>query len=181
MTIWDFDENKNYVNVRVHNENYKVLNLKDKSKFALLLSKLTRKIKNQFDFLKRQKRMGKKLPPEIELLIKTPFKLQEMQIPEDQGTIEFDGLNKPKGVKRIKNAISIGKDGKLRASRRLIFLKLRKNYTGSQESSRFINSLLIHELAHTACNHVRYRDDDHGPDFERCERFIKKIFKGKLL
>ena len=59
MTIWDFDENKNYVNVRVHSENYKVLNLKDKSKFALLLSKLTRKIKNQFDFLKRQKRMGK--------------------------------------------------------------------------------------------------------------------------
>ncbi len=48
-----------------------------------------------------------------------------MQLIDDQGYIKFEGLNKPKQVRRTGN-INIGSDGKLRAKYRKIFLNIRK-------------------------------------------------------
>ena len=60
----------------------------------------------------------------LNLLISTPYYLQEMQLIKDQAKIKFDGLNKPKEV-HITNLQKIGEDGNLRANYRVIFLTLR--------------------------------------------------------
>jgi hypothetical protein len=100
---------------------------------------------------------------EVELLINTPFILQEMQLNKDQLLIKFEGLNKPKDV-YVTNENSIGPDKNLRASYRVIFLSLREN--GKLKTIKSLKSLIAHELTHTALNHVQWRDDDHGPEFK---------------
>jgi hypothetical protein len=60
---------------------------------------------------------------------------------------------------------SIGKDGKLRAGYRDIFLNVKV---------KKLDELLIHELSHDMCNHVRYREDDHGKDFEKAYTILKR-------
>ena len=168
VPFWDFDENKNYVSIA----RYKVLNLPDAYDAAKLLYSIDifvhekinnlKKIVNNFNIEVRNK---------LELLINTPYLFQEMQISTKNCPVNFDGLNKPKNIKEIKNAPSIGKDGKLRAERRLIFLQLRDR-NGNLKNLQQLESLVIHEITHTACNHVRWRDDDHGNDFKSCEHII---------
>ena len=41
----------------------------------------------------------------------------------------------------------------------------------------FIKDLIIHELAHTLANHVRYRPDDHKHDFKKAEKLFKKLWE----
>ncbi len=81
----------------------------------------------------------------------------------------FEGLNKPKGryITREKN---IGTDYNLRASYRDVFLR-------TNMSLHDYKLLVVHELSHTGCNHVRWRDDDHGPDFKKMEKFLLKMAK----
>ena len=86
MTLWDFDVNKNYVNIN----GYKVLNYPDSIKAADLLEKINILILSAFISIE----LNEKRTPEINLLLSTPFYLQEMQLPEDQGDIIFEGLNK---------------------------------------------------------------------------------------
>ncbi len=86
-----------------------------------------------------------------------------------KGTV-YDGLDKPKGVHYVENAEPIGKDGKLRCLYRDIFLNL---------STKGLTELIIHELAHTMANHVRYRHDDHHKDFKDCENIIRKYWHFK--
>ena len=57
--------------------------------------------------------------------------------------------------------------GYLRPGRRKLFFNAREPYS---------KALLIHELAHTAANHVMFRPDDHHSDFYDAERLIKKFF-----
>ena len=144
MIIWDFDENKNYIKIR----DYKVLNYKDAILAANLLHDIDTKIKEIFLKLRKIK------SPEIKLLLKTPFKLQEMQLLKDQGFIKFDGLNKPKNVIKTKLR-KIGLDGSLRAKNRLIFLTLRKK-NGRLKKIHELYPLIAHELTHTALNHVTW-------------------------
>lgn len=79
----------------------------------------------------------------------------------------FDGINKPRGRYITSHGPGIGADSRIRASRRDIFLNLKK-------TRRDLDLLLVHELAHTLANHVTFREDDHHRDFVKCEKFIKK-------
>jgi hypothetical protein len=162
MVIWDFDENKNYIKVG----NYRVLNLKDADKASKLL--------NDIDILILRTLISiqfkEKRTPELNILLQTPYVLQEMQLIKDQGTIKFEGLNKPKDVKRTQE-INVGEDGKLRAKYRKIFLTLR-NENGKLKTLKQLKSLIAHELTHTALNHVRWREDDHDEKFNFYNKLI---------
>lgn len=161
--LWDFDENKNYINYN----GYKVLNLPGYERAARILENLDTIIIKGFIHLELT---FKPRPPEIQLLLDTPFKLQEMQLVKDQLEYKFDGLNKPKNVHKT-NKIEIGEDKKLRAKNRIIFLTLR-NTNGRFKSYKSIVKLLAHELTHTALNHVTWRDDDHGSKFNMYNKII---------
>jgi len=152
--LWDFDENKNYTTIF----GLKVLDFPDAVKAALLLQSIYELIFHCFNSILKHEMITQ----EIELLINTPFILQEMQLKQDQLLIKFEGLNKPKNV-HVTNEISIGPDKNLRANYRIIFLTLRNN--GKLKSIKSLKSLIAHELTHTALNHVQWRDDDHGPEF----------------
>ena len=38
------------------------------------------------------------------------------------------------------------------------------------------HQLVIHETAHTMCNHIRWRDNDHGKDFKHAEKLITNVY-----
>lgn len=167
--FWDFDENINFSIIK----GYKVIDVyPDAHEAAKLL--------NELKFITYRSFMSihasEHLTPEIELLLKTPFRLQEMQLEKFQGTVLFEGLNKPKGVHTKKTAQNLGKDGKLRATYRVIFLTIR-NKNGKLKKIENILPLLSHELTHTALNHVKWRDDDHGRPFNSLDKLILKHLK----
>jgi hypothetical protein len=167
--FWDFDENINFSTVK----GYKVLNIyPDTGEAAKLL--------NELKFITYRSFMSihatENVTPEIELLLKTPFRLQEMQLEKFQGNVLFEGLNKPKGVHTKKTAQKLGKDDKLRATYRVIFLTIR-NKNGKLKKIENILPLLSHELTHTALNHVKWRDNDHGRPFNSLDKLILKHLK----
>ena len=88
------------------------------------------------------------------------------------GTI-FNGLNKPRSLYVSKKS-PIGKDKNLRANHRHVFITLRNNGTFNDEKT--IMNLVIHEIAHTMCNHVTWREDDHGKDFKHAEKLIMDAY-----
>ena len=104
--LWDFDENINYVNIN----GFKVLKARDAYKASLLLRRIKNLILRCFETIK----VNEMITPEIELLITTPFVLQEMQLKKDQLIYKFEGLNKPRNVKPT-NQDEIGPDINLRA------------------------------------------------------------------
>ena len=159
--LWDFDENKNYIIFF----GLKVLKYPDAVKAAILLTNINKLILDCFASILE----NEMITPEVELLINTPFILQEMQLEKDQLSIKFEGLNKPKKV-HFTNEINIGPDKNLRAKYRIIFLTLRKN--GKLETIKSLKNLIAHELTHTALNHVQWRDDDHGPEFKIMYKII---------
>lgn len=163
--LWDFDESKNYILVN----GYKVLNTKNADKAALLLNKIDNIILRTFFSIQ----FKETITPELNLLIKTPYNLQEMQLPKDQGTIIFEGLNKPKNVTHMSKEDRMGIDGKLRAKKRLIFIQLRKEKNKLKTIKDLIR-LIAHELTHTAMNHVIWRDDDHDKNFKKINKIILK-------
>jgi hypothetical protein len=152
--LWDFDEDTNYI----FSNGFKVLKYPDYFKASLLLRRIVNLIKRCFESIIE----NVMITPEIELLLTTRFYLQEMQLKENQRKIKFEGLNKPKNI-YLSNDIEIGPDKNLRAEHRIIFLTLRKN--GKLQPIKYLKSLIAHELAHTALNHVRWRDDDHTGKF----------------
>lgn len=105
------------------------------------------------------------------LFIITPHTIQE--IPRN-GT--FEGLNKPKNIVKLETSdgLTFKEDTLIRAGRRHILLTLWKNQT----IRRFpeVKRLLLHEIAHTMCNHVTYREEgNHLEDFKCNERFLKRF------
>ncbi len=162
MVIWDFNEDKNYIKVG----EYKVLNLPNAEKASDLLNDIdTLILKALISIEIREERT-----PEINILLQTPYFLQEMQLLQDQGSIKFEGLNKPKNVVKT-NRIPVGEDGKLRAKYRRIFLNLRRQ-NGKLKTLRDLRNLIAHEITHTAMNHVRWRDDDHDEKFNYYNKLI---------
>lgn len=107
----------------------------------------------------------KTLPEPFYSIAKSGKKTSRYLISEiPKGTV-FLGIIKPR-MKYIDNkAPPVGKDKKERALYRHIFLDL-------SLSPRTLTKLIIHELAHTMANHVRYRVDDHHADFKWCEKLI---------
>ena len=69
------------------------------------------------------------------------------------------------------NAPLIGKDKNIRADWRNVFINLGKG-SGDIWTNKNLRDLVIHELTHTGCNHVQWRNDDHGKDFNEFEKIL---------
>lgn len=174
---WDFDENKNYVIVNYKNKKYKVLNLPNKE----LVAKRLYDIENFINVISQliYKNLSK-IPISLKnncivFLSIHPdyYYLQEMQL-----NTSFLGLNKPKNVQFNKYLPSVGKDKFLKAEYRGIFLQIR-NSNGKVKNMSELLPLVIHEISHTGCNHVRWRDNDHGRDFQDFENLIYNLITEK--
>jgi hypothetical protein len=98
------------------------------------------------------------------------FEYQEMT-PNPDGII---GLNKPKIIKKIK----IIKEGKPInyeiADKRKIFLTIRNQKTGKVNDYSKILDLALHELTHTTCNDVRWKEDNHKPPYQSYHTLMRK-------
>mgnify|MGYP000878013116 CR=1 FL=1 len=175
--FWDFDENKNYTTVNIHGINYKVLNIyHDYYTAGLILDYINNIIVMISNYLELNKYSNIYTDYDHKLIEcfcdihPNKHLLSEMQI----GTM-FYGLNKPKYLYKSKFT-DIGKDGNLRASYRNVFITLR-NKNGRFNDMKEIMKLVIHEIAHTMCNHVTWRDDNHGKDFKHSEKIIENAYK----
>jgi hypothetical protein len=166
-SVWDFNETKNYTNIN----NYKVLISPLEESAAVLLEILDTLVRElQYKIKVTKVNMYDKY---LDLLSKTPHILQEMQLHKDQGSIIFNGLNKPKNV-HLTRDIPIGDDKRLRATYRKVFLTL-KHRNGRLKTVDEMKSLLAHELTHTALNHVTWKDDNHSKLFKEYNRIILSI------
>ena len=172
--FWDFDESDNYIQIVYNNNNYKVLKRhKDYKTVVQILNEIRTIILKICQYLE----VNKYAYSEIEqqrincflLIHPNSYLLSEMQL----GT-QFDGLNKPK--KLYKSNHPIGEDEYLRAEYRDVFLRLR-NQNGRFRTRKSIIDLVIHEITHTMCNHVTWRDDNHGKDFTDSENLLKNVFR----
>ena len=173
--IWDFDENINYITVNIEGINYNVIN-----KFSnyYIAAKILHRINiviyniclyfisNYYSYNKRDQIL---IDCFCDIHLNNHI-LSEMQL----GT-QFYGLNKPRNLYKSDKP-PIGPDGSYRASYRNIFLTLRKK-NGTFNNWNKIIKLVIHEITHTMCNHIRWRDDDHGRDFKHAKKIIKTAYK----
>ena len=174
--FWDFDENINFTEVIINNKKYKVLyKYKDYIQAAKLLYQLDITLLLICKYLNVNKyKYSKEEQYAIDCFLDIHFNNNKTSLAEMQlGTI-FGGLNKPRDLVKT-NKPYIGKDKNLRAKYRTVFLTLRRK-DGKFKSNKFIIDLFIHEITHTLCNHVTWRDDDHGEDFIKNEKKLKDIF-----
>ena len=95
------------------------------------------------------------------------FNYQEI-LPNNVGII---GLNKPKVIKKI--SLPNGKDYKI-ADKRAIFLTIRNKRTGNVNDYTNILDLAIHELTHTTCNDVEWKEDNHMPPYQSYHTLMRK-------
>ena len=194
---WDFDENRGYCEIIKDGVEYKIRNYgtdAEKKKKVRKLAKAKRDICKMSRFLMNNTFWEQdeqiKYGIQIFLYIHNPnnyrcrqnprgtWKLSEIPDNEHQKWHQrcrpysvFYGLNKPKNVKiKDPRLPSVGPDETRRATWRHVFLSLDNN------EEDFIE-LLTHEIAHTAGNHVTYRDKgNHGADFHRYHNFLKEIY-----
>ena len=172
--FWDFDENINYTVVNIQGKNYKVINkFPDYYSAALILNYIHNIIVQICIYLKIN---YYKYSKNDQIIIDcfcdihpNNYLLSEMQL----NTI-FNGLNKPRNLYNS-NKPAIGKDKKLRASYRHVFITLR-NSQGKFNDKEKIIKLVIHEITHTMCNHVTWRNDDHEKDFKHAEKLIMNAY-----
>ena len=73
------------------------------------------------------------------------------------------GLNKPKEVIKLKEF-----NGYKMASKRSMHLTIRN------KSNEFITNLVIHELTHTTCNDVMWKEDNHRHPYPVYHRLMRK-------
>lgn len=189
---WDFDENVGYSTIYIDGYPYKVL--KNNKNSERRVAKLLHQMRNYTNILcnilestryKYPQRLQKNIDLFLDIHQELPIEsLQHRhfrnrlpfgttssyllsQIPPNTG---FSGLNKPK-ERYISDELPIGKDKKLRANYRDIFFDISPNTTTLENNKKLLD-LLLHELAHTGCNHVRWRPDDHGKDFKEFEKVL---------
>ena len=175
--FWDFDENINYITINIQGRNYKVINkFPDYYNAARILNHIHNIIVLISQYLQINY-YSSKYSDNDRILIQcfcdihpNNYELSEMQI-----ETPFYGLNKPRNV-HFTNKPNLGKDNNLRAANRHVFITLR-NSNGNFDKFDKIMKLVIHEIAHTMCNHVRWRDDDHGKDFKHAEKIINDAYK----
>lgn len=84
----------------------------------------------------------------------------------------FQAVNKPHNVHECTEVrgVRVGKDGTLRSHERSVMLTLNVSMT-----SRELKALYIHEIAHSFCNHVLFRENDHDEDFRHNEKDFKRV------
>ena len=80
--LWDFDETINYVNIN----GFKVLDFPDATNASVLLRRIKNLILRCFESIK----FNEMITPELEVLLTTPFILQEMQLKKDQLVYKFE-------------------------------------------------------------------------------------------
>ena len=101
------------------------------------------------------------------------FNYQEMT-PNDLGIL---GLNKPKKI--ITSQFEM--DGKIvnypMAERRSIFLTMRNQRTQRLNDYQRILDLAIHELTHTTCNDIKWKEDNHTPPYQSYHTLMRKWAK----
>lgn len=178
MSNWDFDEEKNFTTVLYKGLPFKVLDFSNKKIIAkrlyqtrVFIHKLCRKV---------YKNLSKVDSPLREMSIvflsihPDYYLLQEMQI----GT-QFEGMNKPKYVHHNQYLPSVGSDKTLKAQYRVVFLNLIKP-DGKVKSFKELIPLIMHEIAHTGCNHVTWKDDNHGPDFQLFEKYLYYLLSSPI-
>ena len=115
----------------------------------------------------------------VRLLLDTDVQLSEIPA----GT-QFEGMNKPRHMVMAPNdSLTFKTDNKYRAGLRSIFLTIRKNMDSDKMMDWIdVRSTLLHELAHTMCNHVIYREEgNHEEDFDKAERFLNWVADGFFL
>ena len=186
IPFWDFNESTNYKTIYIGEIPYKVLvkrnnvYLSDYIEAAELLYSIqiiiymiSHKLQQNLKLNKYSKEDQKGIKCFLSIHPNN-YLLSEMQ-DDKLLSVKFNGLNKPKNVKYDNNVQPLGPDGKKRAEYRDVFLLLRDKKNNLLELEDLI-LLVIHEITHSACNHVTWRDDDHGEDFKRYERLIKQAY-----
>jgi hypothetical protein len=97
------------------------------------------------------------------------FTYQEIA-PNNHGII---GLNKPKIIKTIP-LNNYGKKNYKIADKRAIFLTIRNKRTGEVNDYKKTLDLAIHELTHTTCNDVEWKEDNHRPPYQSYHTLMRK-------
>ena len=105
------------------------------------------------------------------LFVITPHTVQEMPTND-----VFDGLNKPKDIVQLFKSDGLSflpiSDSNIRAGCRHVMLSVMGN-NGKMKTYKKFMELLLHELAHTMCNHVTFRrKGNHLEDFHNNEKFL---------
>ncbi len=184
---WDFNEKRGYNVIYIDGYPYKVLNQGTKNsqeRVAIKLKKIRDFISRLCEELnKRRHFYPMSIQENIDLFLdiheESPFttnhRFFKKRIPYGTTSFfllsqipsrsSFDGMNKPK-QRYISSEPHIGPDKNIRAEYRDIFLNVNANK---------LKDLVIHELAHTFCNHVQWRPDDHGQDFMVAEKILKDM------
>lgn len=170
--IWDVEEKRNFNCIKSHyGPSYLVYNLhshESQQEAADMLFIIDRYIQE----IQRVCRNNDS--PFCHILGTTKHTVQEMNIEHNKG---FEGINKPKDLIKLPPPVPqyFRKDNEYRPSRRHVMLTIRTK-TGRIRDFKTIRKLLLHELAHTMCNHCLYRDDgNHESDFKKCESFLKRV------
>jgi hypothetical protein len=105
---------------------------------------------------------------------KNYFVYQEMT----PNTDNIIGLNKPKETKFI--TVDLGNNKKMKyeiGKKRKIFLTLRNQRTGQLRNYSDILDLAIHELTHTTCNDIKWKEDNHKDPYPLYHRMMRKWAK----
>jgi hypothetical protein len=189
---WDLEEKKGFEFYSIRNKNYGVRkNLKNNLEVVYYLNFIDKFIQELIKCIKVNKKMVKKsnCVNECIIFVNTPYTLQEIP----KGNV-YNGINKPKNIHwKTKNCkIQTLLDNDLLATSRHIMLELRhtngdvKTWGGKNG----VKNLLLHELSHTMCNHITYRENGQynekfiyepgnheKQDFYKCEKFLKDISK----
>ena len=169
---WDFDESVGYTTIDIDGFPYKVLSQNPKGIQHIVANKLhklrgvTNRIANNID--KRAKGPGIDIFKHIH---KDKGKRSNFLLSEIKPSTGFSGLNKPKD-RILTNDVFVGPDENIRAQWRDIFLTINPR---TQNITPEEMELLIHELAHTGANHVRWRPDDHNEDFTSFEKLLWSV------
>jgi hypothetical protein len=173
MKFWDFDETLGFVKETYNQKPYKVLNLKNKKLVAkrlyqsdALIHDLSNKMRKDLPCLN-----GVLKNMAITFLSIHPDYYYLQEIPQNS---VFEGLNKPKNIHFNLYLPSVGYDKNLKAEYRGIFLRIRKDE--KIKSFDELVPLIIHELAHTGCNHVKFRENDHNKDFKIFEMYLYYLY-----
>lgn len=170
---WDIEENHGFVQGLMNGRIYKIRkthNGNDEKvlKYLNLLELYLYTLKN---VMLRNKHLcyDKSCENEAALFIRTPCTLQEIP----PGT-NFEGINKPKNIVSFRgDGLHFAKDNEYRAGNRHIMLSLRTK-SGALRAWSKVKRLFLHEMAHTLCNHITYREaGNHQSDFTKSENFLK--------
>lgn len=178
---WDIQEEDDYEYIPlssfgVRNVYYKVHtfrqdNMNETVTILFLIDKLIQSIQRYLHNALLNKQIEKKYISACQVFIETPHTVQECH------HNSFHGINKPKEIIKLYKTNNVfKKDNWYRATYRHVMLTLRTKKTGELKPWSYLKNLLLHELAHTMCNHITYREEgNHEKDFDDNERFITNL------